>query len=122
MARFLFLYRRDKDRAAKLSPEEMQRHLQLWQVWIDEGLRKGWIVDGGDGLTQEGRVVNAGHLVTDGPLVEAKEIVGGFSIIQADSLDAAVEHARGCPAVRNGGKVEIRGLAGFNIKKQGAAS
>jgi hypothetical protein len=49
--------------------------------------------------------------------VEAKEIVGGFSIIQAETLDAAAELARGCPALLTGGSVEVRPLAGFSTKK-----
>jgi hypothetical protein len=46
-------------------------------------LQQGWLVDRGNGLTQEGRVVNAKQVVLDGPFVESKEIVGGFSIVQA---------------------------------------
>jgi hypothetical protein len=120
MARFLFLYRGDPERTIKMSPDEMQQILGKWQAWIEEGLRKGWMVDAGDALTHEGRVLNAGQVVTDGPFVEAKEVVGGYSIVQADSLDAAVEHARGCPVLLRGGRVEIRTLAGFTTKKPGA--
>jgi hypothetical protein len=117
MARFLFVYRRGSDVAAKMSPEEMQRQMQKWQTWIGEGLQKGWMVDGGDGLTQEGRVVNAKKVVSDGPFMEAKEIVGGFSIVQAETIDAAAELAKGCPVFLNGGSVEIRTLAGFTAKR-----
>ena len=117
MAKFLFVYRRGIDLAGKMPPAEMQQHMQKWQTWIGEGLQKGWIVDGGDGLTQEGRVVNAKRVVTDGPFMEAKEIVGGFSIIQADTIDAAAELAKGCPALLTGGSVEIRCLAGLSAKK-----
>jgi hypothetical protein len=56
-------------------------------------------------------------VVTDGPFVESKEIVGGYSIIQAESLDAAAELAHGCPVLQNGGFVEVRPLAGFSIGK-----
>jgi hypothetical protein len=74
------------------------------------------MLDPGDGLTPETRVVNA-KLVTDGPFVEAKEIVGGFSIVQAESLDAAAKLARNCPGVGIGGSVEVRPLAGYVMKK-----
>jgi hypothetical protein len=117
MARFLFVYRRGHETANKMTPEEMQRHMQKWHTWIGEGLEKGWIVDGGDALTQEGRVVNAKKVVMDGPFVEAREIVGGFSIVQADTIDAAAELAKGCPALLVGGSVEVRALAGFSVRK-----
>jgi hypothetical protein len=117
MAKFLFVYRRGSNLADKMTPEEMQLHMQKWHKWIAEGLEKGWILDSGDALTQEGRVVNAKKVVTDGPFVESKEIVGGFSIIQADTIDAAAALAKGCPALLTGGSVEVRALAGYTVKK-----
>jgi hypothetical protein len=117
MAKFLFVYRRGSDIANKMTPEEMQKHMQKWQTWIGEGLQKGWILNAGDALTQEGRVVNAKKVVLDGPFVESKEIVGGFSIIQAATIDAAAELAKGCPALLTGGSVEVRPLAEFSTKK-----
>ena len=115
MAKFLFVYRRGSDIANKMTPEEMQQHMQKWQTWIGEGLQKGWILQPGDALTQEGRVVNAKKVVTDGPFVESKEIVGGFSIVQADTLDAAAELAKGCPIFQRGGSVEVRPLQGYTM-------
>jgi hypothetical protein len=117
MASFLFVYRRGTDSLGKMTPEEMQQHMQKWQTWINEGFQKGWMVNAGDGLKKEGRVVNGKKLVTDGPFVEAKEIVGGFSIVQADTIDAAAELAKGCPALLTGGKVEVRPLEGFVLSK-----
>jgi hypothetical protein len=110
MTKFMFVYRRPEDSAGKISPEEMQKGMEKWQAWIAEGLQKGWLVDRGNGLTQEGRVVTANKLVVDGPFVESKEIVGGFSIIQADTIDAAAELAKSCPALLSGGHVEVRVL------------
>ncbi len=117
MAKFLFVYRGGNDAMAKMTPDEMQQNMKKWETWIGEGLRKGWILDSGDALTQEGRVVNAKKVVTDGPFVESKEIVGGFSIVQADTIDAAAELAKGCPALLAGGSVEVRPLADFSAKK-----
>ena len=116
MAKFLFVYRSPKDARTTMTPEEMQQSLQKWSSWIGEGMQKGWMVDPGDALTPEGKVVNA-KVVTDGPFVEAKEIVGGFSIVQADTIDAAAQLAKGCPGVQIGGAVEVRRLAGYTIKK-----
>ena len=108
MAKFLFVYRSDKDTREAIAPEEMQKIHQKWQTWINEGFQKGWMLDAGNGLKTEGRVVNAKKVVTDGPFVEAKDVVGGFSIVQADNLDAAAEHAKGCPILQRGGTVEVR--------------
>ena len=116
MANFLFVYRGAGDAYAKLSPDEMQRNMQKWTNWIGEGFRKGWMVDAGDALTGEGRVVNSKKIVTDGPFVESKEIVGGFSIVKAENINAAAELAKGCPGLENGGKVEVRPLAGLAPK------
>jgi hypothetical protein len=116
MAKFLFVYRGGSDAAAKITPEEMQQHMQKWEKWIGEGMQKGWMLNPGDGLTEEGRVVKA-KVVTDGPFVESKEIVGGFSIVQADTIDAAVQLAKGCPGLLYGGTVEVRRLAGYTTEK-----
>jgi hypothetical protein len=112
MARFLFVYRGASAAAAKMTPEEMQQHMKMWEKWISEGMQKGWMLDPGDGLKGEGRVVNA-KLVTDGPFVEAKEVVGGFTIVQAETIDDAAQLAKGCPCLLIGGTVEVRPLAGY---------
>jgi hypothetical protein len=108
MAKFLFVYRNEKDSYNKLTPEEMQQQHQKWSVWMAEGLRQGWLLDAGNGLKTEGRVVNPKNVVTDGPFVESKEVVGGFTIVQAETLDAAAELAKGCPILLRGGSVEVR--------------
>ena len=117
MAKFLFVYRSGKDSRDTMTPEEMQQVLQKWNTWIAEGLQKGWMLDAGDALKKEGRVVRAGQVVTDGPFVESKEVVGGFSIIQADTLGAAAELANGCPVLLRGGTVEVRPLEGLTLGK-----
>jgi len=56
------------------------------------------------------RVENGETLLTDGPFVDAKEHVGGFCLVQADDLDAALDIAARMPAARMGGAVEVRPL------------
>jgi hypothetical protein len=116
MAKFLFLYRSAFDVHQKMTPEEMQRHMEKWQAWLGEGFKKGWLLDAGDALKREGRVVNPKNVVTDGPFVESKEVLGGYSVVQAETLDRAVEFAKGCPALVVGGRVEVRPLEGFVLK------
>jgi hypothetical protein len=116
VANFLFIYRGGDDGSAGLTPEQMQQIMQKWATWIGEAMQKGWMTDPGDALTEEGRVVNSKKVVTDGPFVESKEIVGGYSVIKADNIDAAAELAKGCPGLLTGGRVEVRALAGLASK------
>jgi hypothetical protein len=56
------------------------------------------------------RVQDGETLLTDGPFVDAKEHLGGFFLVEADDLDAALELAARVPAARMGGAVEVRPL------------
>ena len=117
MAKFMFIYRGGD--AAGRTPEEKQATMTKWMTWVGGAMQQGWMVDPGDGLTAECRLVKP-NVVTDGPFVEAKEMVGGFSLVEADSIDAAVKLARGCPGLETGGTVEVRPLAGHVKNLQGA--
>jgi hypothetical protein len=54
------------------------------------------------------RVQDGKSLTTDGPFVGMKEAVGGYFVLEADDLDAAIEVAARVPAARLGGAIEIR--------------
>jgi hypothetical protein len=56
------------------------------------------------------RVEGGQTLLTDGPFVDAKEHLGGYVVVEADELDAALEIAARIPAARMGGAVEVRPL------------
>ena len=56
------------------------------------------------------RVEDGRTLTTDGPFVELKEAIGGYLILEADDLDAAIEVASRIPAASMGGAVEVRPL------------
>jgi len=93
------------------SPEEIQAMFAQWDAWKNKF--KNNVVDVGDGLKPGGRVFKAGK-VTDGPFVEAKEIMGGYSIVHAASYDEALKVAAECPInYMPGMSIEIRELAGF---------
>ena len=110
MAKFMFVYR-GGDKMEDASPEQMQQVMQVWMDWIEKGMKAGWLTDGGDALKSEGRVVHPDKTVTDGPFAESKELVGGYSMIEAADFNAAVELAKDCPMILGGGSVEIRELA-----------
>lgn len=108
MAKYMFVYRGgDGDQ----SPEEMQETIGLWLKWIGQAMEEGWMVAPGEALKPEGKVVQSDKSITDGPFAESKELVGGYSVVEADSLEAASEHAKGCPGLLYGGTVEVREIA-----------
>ena len=111
MPKFLFLYR-SAPPTKMPSPEEMQVVLKNWMDWIGKYVASGQMVDGGDGLQHTGKVVKNG-VVSDGPFMEAKEIIGGYSIVSIENYDQAAAIALECPANHEGGSVEIRELAGY---------
>ena len=74
-------------------------------------MKAGWLLDGGDALAPEGRVVHPDSTVTDGPFAESKELVSGYSLIEADTYEAAAEYAKSCPMITaHHGYVEVRQL------------
>jgi len=91
-----------------LSPSELQAHVARWYTWSDELTRAGRRNAGtpldGPGATVRGR----DRVVTDGPYAESKDLVTGSMVIEADSLEDAVEVARGCPTYEFDGSVEVR--------------
>ncbi len=107
MAKFLFIYRESTENHPRPSPEEMQALQGAWYAWMQKF--GSAIVPGGDGVKPTGRVLKAG-LVTDGPYVEAKEVVVSFTIIQAEDYEEALAIARACPP---GHTIEIREFAGY---------
>jgi hypothetical protein len=117
MAKSLFLYRVCSGFAEELPPEERERTMQKWRAWLGEGRQRGWLVDPGDKLKDERRIINAQKVVTDGPFAESKEVIGGFSIVQAETIDDAAELAKGCPVLLLGGAVEVGPLEEIKIRE-----
>ena len=102
----MYLFRGGDGRRASQSPEEMQAHMELWKNWMGGLAGKGQLVDGLP-LGKGGKVVSkSGATITDGPFAEANEIVGGYLIVNASSLEDAVEISKGCPIFEHEGTVE----------------
>ena len=106
MSEFLYLYRGGR---RPESPAEGEVELQKWQAWLQDLAGKGHIKDRGQPLDSAGKVVRdrAGS-ITDGPYAESKDIVIGYTIVEATDLDHAAGLATGCPIYQNGGLVEVR--------------
>lgn len=111
MAKFMFVYRNGENEQEP-SPEEMQQAMQVWMDWIENGTKAGWLLDGGDALKPDGRLVSPDNTVTDGPFAASKELVAGYSMVEAADYDAAVELAKNSPMISvHHGYVEVRELA-----------
>jgi len=112
MSEFAFLFR---GRQAFTSPEQTQQHTQLWLKWFKELGAQGLIKDPGHPLENTGKVVRASHrIVTDGPYAEAKDVVGGYILVEARDLAHAAELSKGCPILEVGGSVEVRPVQQLN--------
>lgn len=108
--KYLFLYRSSPEQRPP-SPAQMQEMFATWNAWKEKF--KANILDMGDKLKSTGKVVTASG-VSDGPFVEAKEIVGGYMIVIAESYDAALEVAKEMPGIAMAGmRIEIREMAGL---------
>src|ERR1700742_3027475 len=110
MKEFLMIYRNEAMPEAKYSPDEMQAILKQWENWMGSIAAQNKLVSQGNRLGSEGATVKPGNVVTDGPYAEIKEFIGGYTMIKADTLQEAVEIAKGCPILHVGGNVEVRAV------------
>ena len=106
MSEFVYLYRGGE---TNRSPERMQQTMQKWMAWFKELGEKGHIKEPGHPLERAGKLVKGKQkTITDGPFAEAKDVVGGYTLIEARDLDQAVELSKGCPIFDVEGAVEVR--------------
>ena len=113
MSEFTYLFR---GRKATGSPEEMQKHFEQWVAWFKELGAAGRLKDPGHPLQSTGKVVSGSQrVVKDGPYAEAKDVVGGYIIVEADDISQAVELSKGCPILEVGGSVEVRPVQKLNM-------
>jgi hypothetical protein len=104
MSEFLYLYRGGQ---RGQTPEQSDQIMQKWMAWMKELAAGGHLKDAGQPLEEEGKVVK-GSTITDGPFAESKDLVGGFTLVEADTLERAAQLARSCPIHDVGGSVEVR--------------
>jgi hypothetical protein len=110
MSEYLYLYRLPSD-SPELpgSPQRMQERLARWTAWFKDLEGKGHLKALGHPLETNGTVIkDGGRTVHDGPYAESKDIVLGYSLVQASDLAEASALASSCPVLSYGGKVEIR--------------
>ena len=92
-----------------LSTDELQQAMTKVMAWF-EGLNERGKIKAAQPLGGQGRVISGtdGRFVVDGPFTETKEAVGGYLVLQADSLNQAVEIAQSMPTLHYGISVEVR--------------
>jgi hypothetical protein len=97
-----------------MSPSELQAHVAKWYTWSDELARRRR--NAGTPLDSPGATVR-GHdrVVTDGPYAESKDLVTGSMVIEAASLEDAIEVASTCPTYEFDGSVEVRPVQDHRI-------
>ena len=105
----MMIFRNEKMEGEMPSAEQMQAVMQQWQSWIS-GIAKKGNYSSTNRLLSEGKTIKPNNVVTDGPYMEAKEMVGGYLVVKANSLDEALEMAQSCPNMIYGGNVEVRAV------------
>lgn len=111
MKEFILIFRHE-DGQKVASPEQMQIWMKQTMDWIGGITAQNKFVQGTGLPFADSRVVRPNNVVTNGPFGEIKETIGGFIIVKADSVDEAVEFAKGCPVLQGeGNSVEVRTIA-----------
>jgi hypothetical protein len=114
MNEYMMIFRNEKMEGAQApSAEQMKAVMSQWQSWI-KGIATKGKYSGTNRLLSEGKTLKPGNAVTDGPYAEVKEVVGGYLIVKASSLEDAVELAKSCPNLIYGGNVEVRSVMPIN--------
>jgi hypothetical protein len=97
-----------RDQFAAMSEDEQKTLYADWgAVSQHPGVTPGSELDDPATATTV-RVEDGKTLTTDGPFPETKEALGGWFILEADDLDAAIELASRVPTARMGGAIEVR--------------
>jgi hypothetical protein len=111
MNEYMLIFRH-QDGHKVASPEQIQIWMKQTMDWIAGISAKNKFI-GGNGLQFDGsKVVGHKGVVTDGPFGDIKETIGGYIMVKADSVDEAVEFAKGCPVLQgDGNTVEVRSIA-----------
>ena len=98
MATYVLLY---SGGAMPASDAEQKAVMKEWETWF--GMLGSNLVDGGNPFTPMAKSIASDGKVSDG----VSWMASGYSIVKADSLDAAVAMAKGCPVLRGGAKISV---------------
>ncbi len=111
MKEFMLIFRHE-DGTKVASPEQIQIWMKQTMDWIGGIAAQNKFI-GGTGLPfDEAMVVGHRGIVTNGPFGEIKETIGGYIVVRAETIEEAVEFAKGSPVLQgDGNTVEVRKIA-----------
>lgn len=111
MDEYMLIFRH-QDGGKVASPEQMQVWIKQTMDWIGGIAAQNKYV-GGNGLSFENsKIVGHNNVVTNGPFGDVKETIGGYAIVRAESIEEAVEFAKGSPILQGeGNTMEVRKIA-----------
>lgn len=114
MDEFILIFRHEDGQKAA-SPEQIQVWMKQTMDWIGSIAAQNKFVAGNGLPFKDAKVVktkNSERVVVNGPFGEIKETIGGYIIVRANSVDEAVEFAKGSPVLQGeGNSVEVRKIA-----------
>lgn len=106
------LIMRHEDGRKVASPEQIQQWMKQTMDWIGSIAAQNKFVNGTGLPFEDARVVKHGNVVTNGPFGDIKETIVGLITVKAESVEEAVEFAKGCPVLQGeGNSVEVRKIA-----------
>ena len=96
----------------KLSHAELQELINQNKAWFEKLTAQGKAKPG-RALERKGAIVSGvhGHIVTDGPFAESKEAIGGYLVLDVETIEEAIAIAQSSPGLAYGGSIEVRPLA-----------
>jgi hypothetical protein len=111
MNEFMLIFRHE-DGSKVASPEQIEVWMKQTMDWIATIAAQNKFVSGTGLPFEDARVVWHDNVVTNGPFGKTRETIGGFIIVKADTVEEAVEFAKGSPVLQGeGNSVEVRKIA-----------
>jgi len=110
MSQFILFIRGGSELSINLSPEQIQESIQRFSTWAQKLRAERKLISAEKLKDNTGMLLSRknGQVVVDGPFAETKETIGGLFIINAANMNEAIEISKECPAVAEGGMVELR--------------
>lgn len=108
MEKFMLIIREDLKKMQKATQKQRLEDLPLMLQWVEQIAEStGYL--GGEPLEPNGRYVRKDEVLSDGPFIEAKEGISGFTMINAENIEQATAIAQMCPLV-------VRGVAAIEVR------
>jgi hypothetical protein len=108
MEKYMMLFYGGDEQMGQMSADEYQKHMQDWYDWIQKLTDDGVYISG-EPLDDSAKTIRGSEkLVSDGPFIEGKEVVGGYVAFHARDWDEALKISKGCPIFDVDGNLELR--------------